>query len=237
MHVDFSFCELSSESVIGLTSPGELYSNASLCHFIEHSQTLQDLNLNDNPNLGDVAAVGIASALTNAKLVRLELARCGIKANGCINIAKSLHRNNHLKVLNIDGNAVGPDGGAALGLSLKYNYQLEELRLSENHLVLYDIPNQKHKFQALNALTEALRFNQTLTTLAIARNSICGVDFHGRGELDPSAATAFAMAMKLNAGLKTIDLAGNPGVESLKNTFVANALGVKVIYAVKKKKW
>lgn len=84
--------------------------------------------------------------------------------------------------------------------------------------------------------SQAMRFNQTLRYLGIARNSICGVDFHGRGELDPSALTALSLSLKLNAGMKDIDLSGNPGTEALKTSFQVNAPGVSVVYEVKRKR-
>jgi hypothetical protein len=82
-----------------------------------------------------------------------------------------------------------------------------------------------------------MRFNQTLRYLGLARNSVCGVDYHGRGELDPSALTALALSLKLNAGLKTIDLAGNPGANALTTSFKTNGPSVEVIYEVKRKRW
>jgi hypothetical protein len=58
-----------------------------------------------------------------------------------------------------DGNThtgVGPDGGEGLGQALKYNSVLEELRICDNNLVLYDLPNQRHEFQAIDAITDVI---------------------------------------------------------------------------------
>lgn len=84
---------------------------------------------------------------------------------------------------------------------------------------------------------QAMRFNQTLSYLGLAKNSICGVDYHGRGELDPSALTAFSLSLKLNAGLKNIDLVGNPGAVNLKTSFRVNAPRLVVAYEEKRKRW
>ena len=92
-------------------------------------------------------------------------------------------------------------------------------------------------FKALQRLSEAMRFNQTLTSLALARNGLCGVDVYGRGQSDPSALAAFGNALKMNFVLRKLDLAGNPGAEGLRPSFSMNAPRVETKFDARLAKW
>lgn len=110
--------------------------------------------------------------------------------------------------------------------------------ISGNQLVRYSLTEEGgHVFKALQRLSEALRFNQTLTSLALARNGLCGVDIYGRGESDPSALAAFCNALKMNFVLRKLDLTENPGAAGLQSSFALNARRVETKFDARLARW
>ena len=86
-------------------------------------------------------------------------------------------------------------------------------------------------------MAEALRFNQSLTSLSLGRNALCGRDIYGRGKEDRSALVALAASLKLNAHLRHLNLADNPGAEALAGSFRNNGQKVTVQLQAPLKKW
>lgn len=91
--------------------------------------------------------------------------------------------------------------------------------------------------QAVNALAEALRFNQCLSSLSLGDNALCGRDKYGRGREDRSALVGLAASVKRNAHLRQLHLAENPGAEALAGTFKLNAPKVVLQLEAPPKKW
>ena len=143
-------------------------------------------------------------------------------------------------------NEMGPPGCAAICHALRANSTLLEVDISSNQMVRFRLharpsasasgcrgsgPQEEGggegkggpNFAALEHLSEAMRFNDTLERIALSRNSLCGLDEYGRGAPDVSALSAFCRALRLNTALREIELSGNPGAGGLKESFAISA--------------
>ncbi|GIL46877.1 hypothetical protein Vafri_3745 [Volvox africanus] len=111
--------------------------------------SLGHLQLNSNPLLGDAglrtlcgigdggadgsSGDGLAKVAIWAGLRVLEVQRCGVSADGVRALAASPNCA-RLHVLRLDGNSLGPEGGAAVGELLQISSSLRELSLRQSDL-------------------------------------------------------------------------------------------------------
>ena len=168
-----------------------------LCRLIK-SGCIKALVLNGNEEFSDDGAYHIAQALEeNTTLKELSLYTCGLKSEGLGYIAQGLKKNNTLTMLNIGGNGLYDEGIGHLAHALKDNQGLTSLNLSScgmtdtglsaiaeslqkndtlTDLKLFNFQNQPHLNEltdgsgALKDLTETLKKNPVLLTLALPRD-------------------------------------------------------------------
>jgi len=89
--------------------------------------------------LGDAGAFGIAKALhMNRHLLVLDLRELAITARGALALAAALRTNAHLTDLLLDGNAITDEGAAHLERALKSNAALSKLSLAGNEGIASD---------------------------------------------------------------------------------------------------
>jgi Ran GTPase-activating protein (RanGAP) involved in mRNA processing and transport len=91
------------------------------------------LSLSNNVRIGDGGAAALACGLSkpSARLQRLELGACGVRAVGATALVHALAvPHTQLRALDISQNAIGADGVAALTRGLRHNAVLAELSLS-----------------------------------------------------------------------------------------------------------
>lgn len=135
-------------------SNSESYQNVAT--LIRTNSYLQTLVLVES-DLGDVGAMAIASALSEATLKTLSLNECNIGDAGGVAIAEALRVNTTLTFLNLVGNRMGPLAAKAFGELLQANTPLRELVLSGNPLGDVGLVN----------VVDGLRQNTTLVMLGL----------------------------------------------------------------------
>jgi len=141
---------------------------------------------------------------------RLDLSHWSIRLgnDGVGALAESLQRvaKGRLSEIRLNGNDIGPKGGAPVAAALKDNSSLTRLHLTANQL----------GDSGTTAIAEALRTNACLKHLDLEGNNI-----------GPSGATAIAEALMVNQGLESLHLSDNAildaGAAALGNALVANS--------------
>ena len=124
----------------------------------------------------------------NQSLTNLDISWCKIDSRSICCLARALHSNTTLMVLNMFTNLLGGRGALAIAEMLKYNTTLTVLDVSRNSV---------GKRGAL-AMAEVLKYNTTLTELHISRNSV--------GE---RGALAMAEMLYHNTTLTKLDISRN----------------------------
>jgi len=129
---------------------------------------LSDLSLAGN-DIGDIGASEIASLLIsrcrdkdkNPAILRLNLSRNKIRANGANAIAKGLHQNNILLELNLGQNELDDEGAHELSKAISVHKQL--IRLHLNGCAM--------RKAGIKSIANALRTNTSLLHLDIQNNN------------------------------------------------------------------
>ena len=87
---------------------------------------------------------------------------------------------------------------------------LRQLNLSNNRLcgVWTEDGNQHGNYNAegINAIADALRVNGALTSIDFSGNTLCGLDWEGKGIYTAEGITAIADALRVNGGLTSLNL-------------------------------
>ncbi|XP_040203072.1 NACHT, LRR and PYD domains-containing protein 3-like isoform X3 [Rana temporaria] len=180
---------------------------------IRNNQTLRTLGLSEN-NLEGPDFRDLMEALTTSRIEELQLDNNHLTDSSCPHLASGIRNNQTLRTLDLsDNNLEGPhfrDLMEALTTS-----QIEELRLSSNHLTESSCPH----------LASGIRNNQTLRTLDLSNNNLEGPDFRDLMEalttsrieklqlydnhLTDSSCPHLASGIRNNQTLRTLDLSDN----------------------------
>ena len=90
-----------------------------------------------------------------------------------------------------------------------------QLNLSNNRLcgVWTEDGNQHGNYNAegINAIADALRVNGALTSIDFSGNTLCGLDWEGKGIYTAEGITAIADALRVNGGLTSLNLSEHLG--------------------------
>jgi Ran GTPase-activating protein (RanGAP) involved in mRNA processing and transport len=134
---------------------------------------------------------------THSSLVTLDLWQSAINDDLCVAIAGALTRNTTLEHLLLRRNHIFLNGAKALATMLKTNTHLKTLDIRRNHVGL----------EGIRKITRALNTNHTLQRLNLARNNVSYPFSHTK--IDFSVAHSLAEALKVNQGLRFLDLSEN----------------------------
>ena len=122
------------------------------------NDTLQTLNLSNNPT-GVKRATAFAEMLkTNHTLINLDLHKCNIDSDGACQLANSLHTNDTLMELYLQYNPIGIDGASSFAEMLTKNRSLKLLDLHSDSI------GEK---LGTEILIDSLRQNTTLERLIL----------------------------------------------------------------------
>ncbi|AZL16083.1 F-box protein [Rickettsiales endosymbiont of Stachyamoeba lipophora] len=143
---------------------------------------------------------------TNTSLTSLDLRTNGIDAAGAKDLADALNTNKALRYLNLHWNNIGAEGATAIAaIILKANTTLTSLNLNWN--AIGDVGAQ--------AIADALQANTTLAFLELGHNSI-----------GAAGATAIAITLKTNTTLSSLNLErskiGDVGAQDLADALKIN---------------
>ena len=208
----------------------------ALAEVLRANNTLNCLNLNRNPGIGNPSVMSLCEALkVNTTLNSLDLSETGISDAGVLSlvevlktntssltslslsdikisnhsitsIAEVLRVNSTLKELTFEGNKVGVCGAKLVAESLKVNTTLKLLSLSRNNI----------KAPCGLLYTDSLKVNRTLESLTLAENALGA---HG--------AQFLSEGLQVNTSLRHLDLSGNSigdkGAASMAETIRNNA--------------
>ena len=120
-------CQLKKLSIAwcNIDSVGALQLAAGLTH----NQSLEVINISDNP-IGDTGAAALCDAISNNTILRyLSMSRCKITSKGFIEVSSSL---TNLQELYMGGNSLGMDGAKAVSKMITDNNTLKSLDLSHD---------------------------------------------------------------------------------------------------------
>ncbi|PNH12768.1 Protein NLRC3 [Tetrabaena socialis] len=201
---------------------------AALGRALSAAAPLTHLILNGNPRLGDAGLTALCTsggAQAWAGLQTLELMECGVTAAGLLALARSPNRD-RLAVLHLEGNVLGPAGGAALKELLLAAPGLKELHLRGTEL---EDAGGEVLAQGLHAstsggsgsggglacldLTDCGLGPRTMAALrdAFAAGApLCKLNLAGNSAIDDSGAAALGhqLASGTAAALEHLDLSG-----------------------------
>lgn len=152
----------------------ELAKNHQIGLMIEHIKdnvTTPSLRIEVN----SVSARSLAKAMwVNDTITCLDLSSLDLNDHAGCYLARILKHNSTLKKIELDNNKLGSKTCQAFGESLITNTSLKYLSLDSNQIVTYQDLN------GVKALAEAIRSNNTLTSLNLWR---CGINMAGGGIL------------------------------------------------------
>ena len=208
----------------------------ALAEVLRANNTLNYLNLNGNPGIGNPSVMSLCEALkVNTTLSSLDVSGTGISDAGVLSlvevlktnassltslllsdikishqsiksIAEVLRVNSTLKNLKFEGNKVGVGGTKLIAESLKANTTLKLLSLSRNNI----------KAKCGRLFSDSLKVNGTLESLTLAENA-----------LGSRGAQLLSEGLRVNTSLRHLDLSGNSigseGAESIAETIRVNA--------------
>ena len=142
------------------------YKVAEICaEALKSNQTLTTLDISSN-NIGDVGAIAFAQALNiNQTLTTLDISHNNIGDEGVEYIVEELKTNKTLTTLGINNNKIGNIGARALAVVLGKggNTTLTTLDISHNYYI---------GDEGAKSFAEALKINESLTTLDISATNI-----------------------------------------------------------------
>ena len=125
--------------------------------------------------VNSITARSLAKAMwVNDTITCLDLSSIDLNDHAGCYLARILKHNNTLRKIELDNNKLGPKACFAFGESLLTNTSLKYLSLDSNPIVTYQDQN------GLRALSDALRMNNTLTSLNLWR---CGISMGGGSTL------------------------------------------------------
>lgn len=152
----------------------ELAKNHQIGLMVEHikdNMTTPALRIEVN----SVSARSLAKAMwVNDSITCLDLSSLDLNDHAGCYLARILKHNHTLKKIELDNNKLGSKTCQAFGESLITNTSLKYLSLDSNQIVTYQDLN------GVKALAEAIRSNNTLTSLNLWR---CGINIAGGGIL------------------------------------------------------
>ncbi|KAG2432202.1 hypothetical protein HXX76_009121 [Chlamydomonas incerta] len=164
--------------------------------YIMQFKCVENLNLNNNVNLGPVGIKAIASVLNeDSVLASLDLSFCDVGGDGAAALGAMLKGNKGLRRLLLASSRLGTSGVDSICKGIAKNTVLRELDLSKSGC---DDKGAAH-------LAAALQQNNTLERLHVGNNRITDV-----------GAKALADALQANTGLHFVDLGGCPMDKSWK---------------------
>jgi len=185
---------------------------------LKKNTSLKEINLYGN-NIGDEGVIALAAGLsesTSVEIVRLGNNQIGDK--GAAALGSILATNHTIRVLVLFVNGIGPVGAAAVARGLKHNTSVQKLMLNMNNL----------GDEGAEAFGDTLCDNRGLKQLYLSDNKIgdSGVTAIADGlicnegalqelnlsdnEITCEGAKEMAVRLKLNNGLKSLWLSGNP---------------------------
>ena len=200
---------------------------------LEVNQTLQKIDVSHN-DVSKVATIAFGEYLKiNNTLQELNMSHNKVSDRGIINIAEALKVNTTLKVLDISHNDISDDGVVAVSDCLITNRMLKELNMSHNKasdngiinigkalkintiLNILDISHNDISDDGAVAISECLTKNNTLHELHLSWNST---------STTTEGITKLGEALKVNAGLHTLDLSSQCVDDPLHFTRILTAL-------------
>ncbi|KAG0301124.1 hypothetical protein BGZ98_008602 [Dissophora globulifera] len=180
---------------------------------------------------------------TNWTITTLKLQNSWITTDGVQALFDALKINSTLITLDLEGNSIGDNGAQALSEALKINLTLTTLNLNYNSIgfegtlalllaqrldstLTINLDNNPIKESTVQALSEALKINSTLTTLSLGFNAIGANGAQmlsevlkvnltltalnlGTNSIGNSGAQALSEALKINLILTNLDLGSN----------------------------
>ena len=163
--------------------------------------------------IGTAGVVSLCDALINNHTLReLHIPNIQMSDNGASALARLLHNNNSLKVLDVSHNDIGVAGSKAL---------LAQGICTWNDLQVLKISHNSLRAAGSEALAEALLTNNSLQVLDISYNGI-----------RVAGSKALAQALYTNSSLQRLDVSGNEigdnGVQPLAEALHANKTLVKL---------
>ena len=191
---------------------------ATLANLIPHMPHLKELNLSNNPNIGQGGAVPLMTSLTaHNSPDKLVLEMTGIGVEDCRALSELLSSSStSLKQLYIGHNDLPPEAVELIISGLEHNASLERLIMwfshfsPENTNLLASVLKTNHTLVHLNLgscnidsdgacqLASALHRNDTLQELGLSGNPV-----------GPEGATAFAKMLLKNKSLKMLSIRDN----------------------------
>ena len=163
------------------------------------NSSIKQLNLNLN-SVGDSGVGFLAQSIGSTALEILELTVCDITATGAKALADELRGNEHLKVLELQFNAIGDVGSSHLAEVLRTT-RLEKLQLFRCGI----------GDEGIAAISSALTKNPSLTYLGIAGNSAVHYGLY-----------VLAQELARNTRLSEIELCTESHFSGLVRTFISN---------------
>jgi Ran GTPase-activating protein (RanGAP) involved in mRNA processing and transport len=131
-----------------------------------------DLHIYIYNTIGDEGATALANALkVNTAVQDLWLGGNTIGDEGATVLANALTQNSTLQRLRLDGNTIGDEGAKALLDCIKGTSPLEELWKSLSNISFGRDDGMVVLNACIEALEKSLKYNTTLTTLVLFRNT------------------------------------------------------------------
>ena len=176
---------------------------ASIAEVLKFQKTLTSLELSHNA-IGDPGAAMLAQMLTFNKTIRaLSLANNQIADKGAREIATALMNNAVLKRLRLGGNQIGDAGAEALAKALQVNVTLENLGLAQ-YFKNFPAGLLPITSVGLAALAHMLRSNKSLTSLDLGFIERCsGADANALSEAVKMNETLTSFAVNFDVETKT----------------------------------
>ena len=201
----------------------------TLAHLIPYVPHLKQLDLSNNPAIGQGGALPLITSLTTLdSLEELSLHNTGTGVEDCQALSKLLSSSTTLKKLSISLNDLPPEAVELICSELCHNTTVEWLDVSASNFSLKHIISMlkiNHTLVYLNLntcnidseeaqeLASALCTNHTLQTLNLAKNPI-GIE----------GATALAEMLLKNKSLKTLNISciGKVGTQKVVDSLTHN---------------
>ena len=190
---------------------------ATLAHLIPHMPHLKELDLSNNPDIGQGGTVPLMTSLTaHNSLEKLVLETTGIGVEDCQALSELLSLSTSLKQLYVGINDLPPEAVELIISGLQHNASLERLIMwfshfsPENTISLASVLKTNHTLVYLNLagcdvdsdgacqLASALCTNDKLQELGLSGNLV-----------GPEGATAFAEMLLKNKSLKMLSIRDN----------------------------
>lgn len=132
----------------------------------------------------EIVAAGLPElhmlTIFGASIISLNMSNCSLSANAAKALAYGLEENRTLKKLWLNTNPLGPEGVRHVALCLRHNTSLMSLNISSTEMTKgdwlknneYDHPVYDTDYRGVEALSDMLCANKTLTRLNLAKNNL-----------------------------------------------------------------